>query len=108
MRQTPPLPTSMPLLQQHLLQNKTLRKHTHTGTKEKAPNSPNPKPSNTPKRKEKKALCILFFLNSKISKNKTHTGFCKNHLNQNFSTSLLKLFQKKKKKRFRKPYVRNG
>jgi hypothetical protein len=40
---------------------------------------------------------------SEISKNKTQTGFCKNHLNQNFSTSLLKLFQgKKKKKRFRK------
>jgi hypothetical protein len=33
MRQTPPLPTSMQLLQQHhLLQNKTLRKHTHTHT----------------------------------------------------------------------------
>jgi hypothetical protein len=48
----------MPLLQQHLLQNKTLRKHTHRH-KGKAPNSPNPKPSNTPKRKKKKH-CVFF------------------------------------------------
>jgi hypothetical protein len=49
----------MPLLQQHLLQNKTLRKHTHRH-KGKAPNSPNPKPSNTPKRKKKKKHCVFF------------------------------------------------
>jgi len=46
---------------------------------------------------------------SEISKNKTQTGFCKNHLNQNFSTNLLKIIpQKKKKKKIQKPYVKNG
>jgi len=65
----------MPLLQ-HLLQNKTLRKHTHRH-KGKAPNSPNPKPSNTPKRKEKKHRVFFKKIIRKFPKTKPTLDFAK-------------------------------
>jgi len=93
MRQTPPLPTSMPLLQQHLLQNKTLRKHTHTGTKEKHPTLQTLNHQILQKEKKEKSIVYLKKKLFKYFQKQNPHWIFKNHLNQNFSTSLLKLFQ---------------